>query len=152
MPMTRTNRIRTKHLLRFLSMLDMILDSYLAFLTISVVALPKTQILQRELYAIVWREYVILLTGSKLSLGTLRSIVHDVEEGGLDRMPGYCVSDVFYKKSVLYLAWTLSSHPRYTSYLIQCMDVATNSEYFGYDVREPCCSIFVFISTLAATS
>ena len=50
-------------------------------------------------------ESISLLAGSKVSAGRLLAIADNVRDGGADRMPGYC-----------------------------CMDVATNSEFFGYDV------------------
>ena len=40
-----------------------------------------------------------LMTGPELSLGTLRSIAAEVEQGGLNRMPGYCVSNSCAKNS-----------------------------------------------------
>eukprot|EP00956_Cyclotella_meneghiniana_P046051 scaffold396893_cov129-Cyclotella_meneghiniana.AAC.1 len=49
-------------------------------------------------------ESMSFLVGSQLSVGTLKSIADSLENDGLDRMPGYC-----------------------------CMDVATNSEFFGYN-------------------
>ena len=50
-------------------------------------------------------ESMSFLVGSQLSVGTLKSIADSVESGGPERMPGYC-----------------------------CMDVATNSEFFGFNV------------------
>ena len=50
-------------------------------------------------------ESMSFLVGSQLSVGTLKSMADSLENNGLDRMPGYC-----------------------------CMDVATNSEFFGYNV------------------
>ena len=46
------------------------------------------------------------LVGPQLSVGTLKTIVDSVEAGGADQMPGYC-----------------------------CMDYATDSDLFGYNVR-----------------
>ena len=51
-------------------------------------------------------ESMSFLVGSQLSVGTLRSIADSIQEDGPERMPGYC-----------------------------CMDVATNSEFWGYNVR-----------------
>jgi len=51
-------------------------------------------------------ESMSFLVGSQLSVGTLKAIADAIEEGGADHMPGYC-----------------------------CMDIASNSEYFGYNVR-----------------
>ena len=45
------------------------------------------------------------LLGSQLSVGTLKTIVDSIEKDGSGRMPGYC-----------------------------CMDVATTSEFWGYNV------------------
>ena len=67
-------------------------------------------------------ESMMLLVGSQVSAGTLESIADLVETKGPDRMPGYC-----------------------------CMDVATNSEFLGYDVsrfrclclKQSLCTIFV---------
>ena len=39
-------------------------------------------------------ESMSFLTGPELSVGTLKSIVDEVDQDGLDRMPGYCVSIV----------------------------------------------------------
>ena len=50
-------------------------------------------------------ESMSFLVGPQLSVGTLKAITDSVESGGPERMPGYC-----------------------------CMDVATNSEFFGYNV------------------
>jgi hypothetical protein len=50
-------------------------------------------------------ESMSFLVGSQMSIGTLKGITDLVETKGVDRMPGYC-----------------------------CMDVATNSEFLGYDV------------------
>lgn len=52
-------------------------------------------------------ESMMLLVGSQISVGTLKAIADLVETKGSDRMPGYC-----------------------------CMDVATNSEFLGYDVSD----------------
>ena len=38
-------------------------------------------------------ESMSLLLGSELSLGTLKEIVDDIEENGVDRMPGSCCFD-----------------------------------------------------------
>ena len=51
-------------------------------------------------------ESMSFLVGSQLSVGTLKSIADSIQEDGPERMPGYC-----------------------------CMDVATNSEFWGYNVR-----------------
>jgi hypothetical protein len=50
-------------------------------------------------------ESMSFLVGSQMSIGTLKEITDLVETKGANRMPGYC-----------------------------CMDVATNSEFLGYDV------------------
>ena len=50
-------------------------------------------------------ESMSFLIGSELSLGTLKAVVDSIEENGPGRMPGYC-----------------------------CMDDATNSEFWGYNV------------------
>ena len=50
-------------------------------------------------------ESMSFLVGSQLSVGTLKSIANSIQEDGPERMPGYC-----------------------------CMDDATNSEFWGYDV------------------
>ena len=52
-------------------------------------------------------ESMSLLLGSQVSVGRLKAIANLIEEKGPSRMPGYC-----------------------------CMDVATNSEFFGYDVSD----------------
>jgi hypothetical protein len=57
------------------------------------------------------------LLGSQISVGTLKSIADSVDTHGPNRMPGFC-----------------------------CLDVATNSEFFGYDVRRYCvlsCVLFM---------
>ena len=53
-------------------------------------------------------ESMSFLLGSQLSVGTLKTLVESIETNGHDRMPGYC-----------------------------CMDVATNSEFWGYGVSGP---------------
>ena len=50
-------------------------------------------------------ESMSFLLGSQLSVGTLKTIVDSIEKDGSGRMPGYC-----------------------------CMDVATTSEFWGYNV------------------
>ena len=52
-------------------------------------------------------ESMALLVGSKVSVGRLRAIADLIQEKGASRMPGYC-----------------------------CMDVATDSEFFGYNVSD----------------
>ena len=52
-------------------------------------------------------ESMSLLLGSQISVGRLKAIAEEIEVNGPNRMPGYC-----------------------------CMDVATNSEFFGYDVSD----------------
>ena len=50
-------------------------------------------------------ESMSMLVGSQLSVGTLKEIADLVNEKGPNRMPGFC-----------------------------CMDTATNSDFFGFDV------------------
>ena len=62
-------------------------------------------------------ESMSFLVGSKLSVGTLKAIADSVAKDGTNQMPGYC-----------------------------CMDDATNSDLFGYNVRlRYCCACNVCV-------
>jgi hypothetical protein len=67
-----------------------------------------------------------LLIGSHASVGRLTAIVDVITKEGVDRMPGYC-----------------------------CMDIATNSEFFGYSVSvgsHNACSHLTFSRSVCITN